>query len=226
MDEKRKEGYVTGLLFLLIFGIFLPTSISTGWNTTGQIFGIITAVFGVLGFGSLWKPDSIGAVASQLLKNLAKNTEEGSDSHDKQIQKKSSGIQVMSHDQSNVKIIVHSGKKGQTENSPEEEGEQKEILRKETIEVSPSASYYYEFEFSKGDNLKGEISSTSRIDVYFMDELNFDKWNRGRKYFEPEDSNEAVLETNIDYEVPKRGTWYMIIENNGRKSATVKVLLY
>ncbi len=88
MDEKRKDGYVTGLLFLRIFAIFLPTSISTGWNTTGQIFGVITAIFGILGFGSLWKPDSIGAVASQLLKNLAKNTEEGSsDSHDEQIQK-------------------------------------------------------------------------------------------------------------------------------------------
>jgi hypothetical protein len=132
----------------------------------------------------------------------------------------------MSHDQSNVKIIVHSGKKGQIENPKEEEEEQKVILRKETIEVSPTDSYYYEFELSKKDHLKGEISSTSRIDIYFLDEFNFNKWSRGRKYFEPEDSNEGVLETNIDYEVPKRGKWYVIIENNGRKSATVKVRLY
>jgi hypothetical protein len=226
MDKKRKDGYVAGLGFLVVFAIFLPVSISTGWNTTGQIFGIFTLVFGVLGVGSLWKPDSVGAIALQFLENFGTNEEEGSDSHNKQIQKKSSGsVQVVATHGANVNVNVSSGKKGQTEN-PQEKDEQKEFLRKEKIEVTPTNGYYYEFEFSKGDRLKGEISSTSRIDVYFFDEFNFDKWNRGRKYFEPEDSNEAVLETNIDYEVPVKGTWYMVIENNGRKSAAVKVLLY
>jgi len=63
-------------------------------------------------------------------------------------------------------------------------------------------------------------------DVLFVDESGFDKWSKGRKYFEPECSNDSVLETNIDYLVPKKGKWYVIIENNGKKSATVKVQLY
>jgi len=232
MDKKRKDGYVTGLGCLLIFAIFLPTAISIGWNTSGQIFWVFTILFGGLGFGSLWKPDSIGAVVSQFLKNLSKSSEEGSsDSHNQQTQKKSSGsVQVMAQDQSNVSITVHSGKKKNAQNLPEEsenlQDEKKETLRKETIVVTPSDGYSYEFDLMKADHLKGEIKSTSPIDVFFVDEFYFDKWNRGRRYFEPENSNVSVLETNIDYVAPKKGKWYVIIENNGRKSATVKVQLY
>jgi hypothetical protein len=223
MDEKRKEGYVTGLGCLVIFAIFLPTAISTGWNTSGQIFWIFTVLFGGLGFGSLWKPDSVGTVTSQFLKNFAKSEEEVSDSHNKQIQKESAGgVQVMASDQAEVNINVPSLEEKQAEKPSAEE---KEILRKETIVVSPSEGYSYEFEFMKGDHLKGEISSTSRIDIYFVDEFNFDKWNRD-KSFDSEDSNEGILEANIEYLAPSKGTWYMIIENNGRKSATVKVQLY
>lgn len=222
MDKKRKDGYVTGIVCLIIFGIFLPTTISIGWNTSGQIFGVFTIVFGVLGVGSLWKPDSIGAVVSQLLKNLAEN-EEKSDSHNKQIQKKSSGsVQVMASHGAKVNINVASGKKEQTQNSPVEE---KEVLRKETIFVSPTDGYSYELELTRGDHLRGEIVSDCPIDIYFVDEENFDKWNKNRN-FDYENCNEGVLEANIDYIVPIKGTWYLIIENNRRKSATVKVRLY
>jgi hypothetical protein len=223
MDKKRKEGYVTGLVCLIIFAIFLPTAINIGWNTSGQIFWVFTIVFGALGVGSLWKPESIGAVASQLLKNLAESKEK-SDSHNKQIQKKSSGsVQVMASDQAEVNINVPSVEKKQAEKPSAEE---KETLRKETIVVVASDGYSYEFDLMKEDHLKGEITSTSPIDVFFVDKFNFDKWNRGRRYFEPENSNDSVLETNIDYVAPKKGKWYLIIENNGRKSATVKVQLY
>jgi hypothetical protein len=231
MDRKRKEGYVTGLGCLVIFAFFIPIAISTGWNTSGQIFWVFAILFGGLGFGSLWKPDLVGAIASEFVKNLSKGSEEeSSDSHDKQIQKKSSGVQVMAHDQSNVHIIVHSGKKKDAQNLPEEsenlQDEKRETLRKDTIVVAPSDGYYYEFDLVKEDQLKGEITSTSPIDVLFVDEFSFDKWSRGRKYFEPENSNDSVLETSIDYVAPKKGKWYVIIENNGRKSATVKVHLY
>jgi hypothetical protein len=232
MDEKRKEGYVTGLGCLVIFAVFMPIAISTGWNTSGQIFWVFTVLFGGLGFGSLWKPDSVGAVTSQFLRNFARSEEEGSsDSHDSQIQKRSSGsVQVMAHDQSNVNITVHSGKKKGAQNLPEEsenlQDEKKETLRKETIVVAPSDGYSYEFDLMKGDHLRGEITSTSSIDVFFVDESSFDKWNRGRRYFEPENSNNSVLETDIDYVAPKKGKWYVLIENNGRKSTTVKVRLY
>lgn len=120
MDEKRKDGYVTGIICLVIFAIFLPTTISVGWNTSGQIFLGVTFIFGILGAGCLWKPDTIGTVVSQFLRNLNNNSkEESSDSHNKQTQQKSSGIQVMSHDQSKVNIIVSSEKKEHTEETKE-----------------------------------------------------------------------------------------------------------
>jgi hypothetical protein len=231
MDKKRQEGYVTGLVCLLVFALFAYFTVMSISNTSAAaIMGIFATLFGGLGFGSLAKPDTVGAVASQFLENFARSDEEGSDSHNKQIQKKSSGsVQVMAHDQASVSVTVDSGKKKNAQNLSEESEslqDEKEILRKETIVVKPSKGYSYEFEFTKkGDHLKGEISSTSSIDIYFVDEFNFDKWNRN-KSFDYEDSNEGILETKIDYLIPAKGIWYVIIENNGRKSATVKVHLY
>lgn len=111
------------------------------------------------------------------------------------------------------------------EQEQEVKTEEKEILREETIRVSPHDAYYYVFELKRGETLKGEISSDSHIDIYFVNNTNFKKWDKERDFYS-ECSNESVLETKIDYEVPKRGTWYLLIENNGRKSATVKVCLY
>lgn len=116
-------------------------------------------------------------------------------------------------------------KEEEKEHKQEVKVEEKEILREETIRVSPQNACYYEFELKRGETLKGEISSDSAIDIYFVDKSNFKKWDKD-KTFDSEDCNESVLETKIDYEVPKRGTWYVLIENNGRKSAKVKVCLY
>jgi len=210
------------LLIILLYSINICPR--NEFNLSGQILWVFTIFFGGLGIGSIWKPDIIGEIASELLKNMSKNgVETKSDSHNKQVQMQSPhGVQAMATQGGNVTINVDSEKKEQAQNLPVEE---KEILRKETIVVSPANSYYYEFEFKKGDNLIGEISSNSPIDIYFVDDFNFDKWNRD-KSFDEEYSNEGVLGTNIDYLVPTKGTWYLIIENKGRKSATVKVLLY
>ena len=107
----------------------------------------------------------------------------------------------------------------------EKEVEEKEILREETIRISPHDSYYYEFELKRGENLRGEISSDSAIDIFFVDKTNFKKWDKDKTFYY-ENCNESVLETKIDYVVPKKGTWYVLIENNGRESAIVKVCLY
>ena len=102
--------------------------------------------------------------------------------------------------------------------------EKEAIEKKETIVVSPNESYFYEFELLRNDRVKGDISSTTRLDIYFLDEVNFDKWDRDRSFY-PENCNEGILETSIDYEAPRKGTWYVVIENNGRKSGTVKISL-
>jgi hypothetical protein len=99
-----------------------------------KYFGFLlsfTVFFGGLGVGSLWKPDSIGAIASQLLRNLAKSGEEESDSHNKQIQKKSSGsVQVMASDRAEVNINVPSVKKNQAQKPSAEEEPSRTIKEK------------------------------------------------------------------------------------------------
>ena len=102
---------------------------------------------------------------------------------------------------------------------------EKDILHEETIRVSPRDGYFYEFELTRNDHLKGEIISTSHIDIYFVDERNFKKWEKERDFIY-ENCNVSVLEAKIDYLVPKKGTWYLIMENSGRKSAKVRVCLY
>lgn len=102
---------------------------------------------------------------------------------------------------------------------------EKEVFKDETIRASPDHAYYYEFELERDDILKGEISSTSHLDIYFVNKTNFKKWDKERD-FNSECSNESVLKTKIDYEVPRSGTWYLLMENNGRKTAIVKVYLY
>ena len=105
------------------------------------------------------------------------------------------------------------------------ETEKEEVFKDETIRVTPDNAYIYEFELEGDDILKGEISSTSHIDVYFVNKTNFKKWDNDRD-FNSECCNESVLKTKIDYEVPRSGKWYLLMENNGRKTAIVKIFLY
>lgn len=119
-------------------------------------------------------------------------------------------------------------KKKERKQEQEVKTEEKDIIREETIHVGRGHAYYYQFEqneLKRGEHLEGEISSDSPINIYFVDKTNFKKWDKERT-FNYEYANESVFETKIDYEVPKRGAWYLLMENNGRKTAIVKVYLY
>lgn len=102
---------------------------------------------------------------------------------------------------------------------------EKDTLRDETIFVSANAGYYYEFELEKNDHLKGRIISDDPLDIYFVNKTNFQKWEKDREFF-IDNCNESVLDAKIDYVASRKGTWYILIENNGRKSAKVKVTLH
>jgi hypothetical protein len=83
---------------------------------SGQILWGLAILSGVSGFGSIWKPNSVGAIISQFLKNFARNSEEGSsDSHNKQVQKETSGsVQVMGdRPQVNINVPRTKGKQVQ-----------------------------------------------------------------------------------------------------------------
>jgi hypothetical protein len=223
-EEKKKEGRVTGIGCAVICALLAYFAVITMPNTSAvELEGFLAALFGVFGFICLWKPDTWGAYIAEYFKRLNSGNKEGSDSHDTQIQQKSNGsFQVMTHDSSKVDIHVSPPQKEQLQKSPIEE---KEILRNEKIVVDAGNGYDYEFDLIRGEHVKAEVESTSPIDIFFADEVNDDKWNRG-KAFESEDNNESVLETTIDYVASKKGKWYVIIENNGEEPATVKIQFY
>lgn len=140
MEVVRKNGYIAGIMSLVASSLFLIFTINFGWNLTGQALGVLTIFFGLLGIGSLWKPNSIGQIASQILENISKNMQESakSDSHNKQTQKKSDGIQVMTRD-GNVNITVAERGKQKTQNNPEENE-----IHKEKREATPTEGCDYE----------------------------------------------------------------------------------
>jgi len=221
MDEKRKEGYIAGVICLLIFAVFLSFSWGSAWNQSSQLMWIFTLFFGGLGAGSIWKPEVIGEVASQILKNIAKNTEESSSSvtDKKQIQNNSPGaVQTMAHNVGTMNI--YSGKDEKNNDLKD-----KICQENETIHISPKDSCFYPIKLKKGDYLKGEISSDVPLDIYLLDVENYARWEKD-KSFNEEYSTGSILTTKINHQVPKRGTWYLVLENNGRKAATTKVIIY
>jgi hypothetical protein len=89
--DKKTNGYVAGIGSFFGFAVFLALALNNEWNTSGQILWAFTIIFGGLGVGCFWKPESFGAVVSQFFEKISEN-KGGSDSHDIQVQNKSSGF--------------------------------------------------------------------------------------------------------------------------------------
>jgi hypothetical protein len=95
----------------------------------------------------------------------------------------------------------------------------------EIISVSPKEPSFYMFALSKGDKVIGEIKSDTVINVWFLDEDNFEKFSRSKRY-SVEDGTESIFEArSIGFEASKKGTWVVMIENKSRKRAKVHVNL-
>jgi len=99
------------------------------------------------------------------------------------------------------------------------------IVLNEKVSVPSSENLVFDFELARFEQLKGEISSTGPIDIYFLDQANYNKWSKGGCYFESKDSKKGILKSPIYEMAPSMGTWYLIIENNNNEEVTIEVLL-
>ncbi|MDD5700102.1 MAG: hypothetical protein PHH00_02830 [Candidatus Nanoarchaeia archaeon] len=72
-EEYKSKGRIAGIISVIICAIFAILVINFGWDLTGQILTAFSALFGILGVGSLIKPESIGQVTSQILHNISQN---------------------------------------------------------------------------------------------------------------------------------------------------------
>lgn len=75
MEKEKVDRYIAGLLFLLVGVIIVVVTAPTlNLSNTGSLVGpIIGIFFGVLGAGSLWKPDVLGPIVTEMAKRMAQN---------------------------------------------------------------------------------------------------------------------------------------------------------
>lgn len=219
--DKRNEGYVAGIICVFGFVIFLILAVNNEWNFSGQILWSLTIIIGGLSVGCFWKPETFGAVVSQFLQNISKSGEgKKSNSDNKQIQRKSSGVQVMTGDQSAVNVYsVSPEKKENTEKSSEE------IMLKETRIVNTKKRHVHKLgDLAEGDQLIGEASSTRPIDIELISLTSYRRLRDGEPYKCSNDYRH-ILTTNINFTVPMDGTWYLLIRNKGKNYAKVSLCL-
>ena len=107
----------------------------------------------------------------------------------------------------------------------EEEFRPKEVVADETISINKREFHEYGVKLKRSETLKGEIHADAPINVYFMNEQNFEKFVRD-KTFDYEDGSENFWEGSIEYFVPKKDEWFLVLENEGKESVRVKVYLY
>ena len=76
LTESKKKGYMAGIFSIIIAVIFGVMVFQFGWGTTGQIMTAISALFSILGIGSLLKPESIGILTSEFLDSIGRKYDE------------------------------------------------------------------------------------------------------------------------------------------------------
>jgi len=72
-DEQKVKGRIAGIVSLVVCIITGIMIFNFGWDLSGQVLTVISALFGILGVGSLISPAHIGKITIQLLHNIGKN---------------------------------------------------------------------------------------------------------------------------------------------------------
>lgn len=79
MEEKKKEGYIAGIVGIFLTGILVIFGLETGFvNTSGQVYLLLIIVFGSLSIGSIKWPETVGAILAQIFKNVGEKLRENS----------------------------------------------------------------------------------------------------------------------------------------------------
>lgn len=106
MDEKRRQGYVTGIVCFIIASILIILVNNFEWNASyNETFWILSLIFGLIGIGSISKPEFIGGVVMEVLKRLLPKREDVSESHVTQIQHQSPhSMQMSARDNAQINI--------------------------------------------------------------------------------------------------------------------------
>ncbi len=73
--------------------------------------------------------------------------------------------------------------------------------------------------------VKGEISSDEIVNIYFLTKHGFRCFENDED-FSYDYGAEGILRKKISFKPPRTATWYLVIENQSKDSATVNVNLF
>lgn len=155
MNNKKERGYRAGIFSSLISIIFLIVIVNSSWDLTSQVLTALASLFGLLGLGSFWKPDSIGQIAFQILDNIGKNTQ-GRNIVEKSNVSKSNIVQVSADNSRGTNITLYVNSK--ESEIPELEDKLKGIIQ--NIDKSPVAVDNSATHLTLTENLTKEIIQT------------------------------------------------------------------
>lgn len=121
----------------------------------------------------------------------------------------------------NVPISIGESRKEIAETKKEEIEKDKRWDINERIHLDKKS--YKDYELKKGSSISVEISSDNPVDIFILDEENFDRFKRGLKKVEPRLFKEGVSKTTFNDKMPKSFKCYLIIVNGGRTPVIVDV---
>ncbi len=82
----------------------------------------------------------------------------------------------------------------------------------------------YDLDLEKGEELVGEVSASSDINVYVLNEDNLNALDLDQEFWY-EAGNEGVRNATVRFTAPEDGEWFFVVENDNNRevNATVKI---
>ena len=82
----------------------------------------------------------------------------------------------------------------------------------------------YDVELDAGKDFSGEVTATGLVNIYLLDEDNFDNLDQGEEFWS-ETGEDGIENAKLEFTAPLKGKWFFVVENADDRavSATVKI---
>jgi hypothetical protein len=94
----------------------------------------------------------------------------------------------------------------------------------ETAVLEANEYIIYDFDLKKGEKLVGGLSSDEAINYYCLSRYGLKKFENHEE-FSFDYGSEGILKGKVEFPPPRAGTWYLVVDNEGKSRATVTVHL-
>jgi len=97
-----------------------------------------------------------------------------------------------------------------------------ETIISEGFKIDPEDFQYYELDLEEGEVLSCSLKSTDTVSLYILDRRNLSKLEHD-KDFGYEEGIENVYRGAFEFDVPKSGKWFLVVENETQAEVKVNV---